>query len=346
MNALPPLAKAGFAALPTPLQELKNLSRVLGPRIFVKRDDLTGLGFGGNKVRKLEYLVPQIVASGSDCVVTGAFFQSNWCTAVAAATRRIGLDVVLVKKAPAGYEPDAYEGNHLLHVLLGAQIRVALPGADETMKEQIAEQLRREGRRPSIIGIGGNTPHGIAGYVDAVRELAGQARELDINVDYIVHASGSGGTQAGTVIGAKLHGDGAKVVCSTTGSRTAEQGRRQVMDLIGETTRCFDLDVEVTPTDIALHDYALGYGYVTPAKLQAIELAARTEGLILDPVYTGPAMACLIDHCRNGTFGRSDVVVFIHTGGQAGLFPYHAPLKAHGLGQPLPWTVPPWHPVT
>lgn len=341
MNDLPQLVKAGLASLPTPLQELKNLSEVLGPQIFVKRDDLTGLGFGGNKVRKLEYLMPVILESKSDYIVTGAFVQSNWCTAVSAAARKFGLKVVLVKRGPEGYDPEAYEGNHLLHFLLGSEMKIVQPGTDEQIKEQVVKKLRQGGHKPFLIGVGGNTPHGVAGYVDAMKELARQAHDISLNINYVVHASGSGGTQAGSVIGAKMFSKETKIVCSSTGSRTKEEGTKLVMELIAETVEFFDLDVDVREEDVRIHDtYVGGYGYVTPGKMEAIKLLAETEGLFLDPVYTGSGMACLIDLCRKGLFKKSDVVVFIHTGGQAGLFPYKDPLKSYGLGQPLPWSIP------
>lgn len=344
---LPRLARAGFCAVPTPLQELKNLSALLGPRIFVKRDDLTGLGLGGNKVRKLDFLMPALQEEGYDTIVTSAFFQSNWCTAVSAAARKTGMNVVLVKRAPPGYAPERLEGNHLLHVLLGSEILTAPPETELDTKEQAVGRLRAEGRRPVLIGVGGNTPHGVAGYIDAMRELDQQAEAMGIRPDYVVHASGSGGTQAGTVIGTRMFCPHARVVCSSTGSRTRETGSELVLKLIGDTVRHFGLDVDVVPAHVEIHDqYAGGYGYVMPAKMEAVRLLAETEGLVLDPVYTASGMACLIDRCRKGAFKKSDTIVFINTGGQAGLFPYEAPLRAYLEDRPPPWTIPPWHPPT
>lgn len=346
-NSFPTLARAGFCALPTPLQELKNLSALLGPRILVKRDDLTGLGLGGNKVRKLDFLVPALAEEGYDTIVTGAFFQSNWCTAVSAAGRKTGMRIVLVKRAPPGYAPDRLEGNHLLHVLLGAEIATAPPEADLAIKEQAVERLRAQGAKPVLVGVGGNTPHGVAGYVDAMRELGQQAEAIGIRPDYVVHASGSGGTQAGSVIGTHLFLPHTKVICSSTGSRAGATGRDLVLKLIGDTVVRFGLGLAVDARDIDIRDtYAGGYGYVTPAKMEAVRLLAETEGLILDPVYTASAMACLIDLCRAGHFRKSDTIVFVNTGGQAGLFPYEAPLRAAIEGRDPPWTVPPWHPET
>jgi len=345
MNDFPLPASAGLACLPTPLQELKHLSeRLDGPRIFVKRDDLTGLGFGGNKVRKLDFLMPTLLDRDIDTIVSGAAFQSNWCTAVSAAGRRFGIETVLVKRSPRGFEPATGEGNHLLHHLLGSRVLLAPPGEDEPLKQRIVDELKAEGRRPALLGVGGNTPHGVAGYVHAVRELMRQADDMGIRPDYLVHASGSGGTQAGTVIGARLYGRGLRVIGSSTGSRPAREGEHLVRQRIADTLDHFGVEAPMGSDDIRILDrYAGGYGFLTPGKLEAISLLAQTEGLFLDPVYSGSGMTCLIDLCRSGVLGKDQTVVFLHTGGQAGLFPYHEPLMAYCRQEPLPWTVPAWH---
>ena len=349
MKGLTQLPKAGLANLPTPLQELKNLSALLkGPRIWVKRDDLTGLGLGGNKARKIEYLLPDILEKKTDTIVTGAYIQSNWCTAVSAAARKFGIKVILVKRGPENYDPKDYDGNHLLHFLLGAEMKIVKPGTDEQVKEEVMRKLREEGRRPYLLSVGGNSPQGVAGYMNAMLELVTQTNAMGLGVDYVVHASGSGGTQAGTVIGTKALNTGIKVICSSTGSRTREQGTRLVLELIGKTLKFFGLDVPIGEEDVRIYDnYAgAGYGFMTLKKAEAIQILAQTEGLIIDPVYTASAMACLIDLCRQSFFKKTDVVVFIHTGGQAGLFPYKECIKAFGLGQPLPWSAPPWYPAS
>src|SRR6185436_19334557 len=210
-------------------------SELKGPRIFVKRDDLTGLGFGGNKVRKLEFLMPAILEAKSDCIVTGAFIQSNWCTAVSAAARKCGLEVFLVKKGPDGYQPEEYDGNHLLHHLLGAEMQITRPENEDAATAATVDRLRRAGRRPYVIEGAGKSPHSVAGYIDAMRELARQSADLGLKVDYLVHTSGGGGTQAGTVIGTKMHAKGTQVICSTSGSRKKEAGAELVMSHIRET---------------------------------------------------------------------------------------------------------------
>jgi len=339
------VSKVSLACLPTPFHELSNLSKELGgPRIFVKRDDLTGLGFGGNKVRKIEYLMDEVIRTGCDYIITGAFVQSNWCTAAAAAARRLGLGVVLVKEGPENLGPEEAQGNHLLHLMLGAEVHIVGPGRAETKKAEIAEDLCKKGHRPCVLAVGGSDSLGSYAYIEAVREVVEQAAAIGISPNYLVHASGSGGTQAGTVIGAKLYGNNLKVVCSSTGSRPKSDGEALVRRLIAETTQRFNIAISLSDDDVTIHDqYAGGYGHVTKPKLEAIDLLARTEGLFLDPVYSGSGMACLIDMVRSGAFEQDSVVVFMHTGGQAGIFPYANPLHAAANGKEPSWTIPPWH---
>ncbi|MFQ6053788.1 MAG: D-cysteine desulfhydrase family protein [Candidatus Bathyarchaeia archaeon] len=342
------LPRVRLADLPTPLQELPNLSKSLGgPRIFVKRDDMTGLAFGGNKTRKLEYLMVDELKHKADYIVTGAGFHSNWCTQAAAAARRLGLKVVLIKSGPEdGYDPEDYDGNHLLHFLMGAEIKVVRPERAEKVTEETMEGLKAAGHRPYHLAATGSTPPGVAGYMNAVLELASQAVDKGIKIDYLIHATGSGGTQAGPVIGAKALSTGMEVIGSTTGSRSSDEQIEKVSSLIDEALKFLKLDIRITEDDINVYDrYAGGgYGFMAEGKAEAIRLVAETEGLLLDPVYTASSMSCLIDLCREGVFKPDDVVVFLHTGGAPALFPYKAPLKAYASGEPPAWTVPPWSP--
>ena len=342
------LPRVKYAFLPTPLQELPRLREALnGPRIYVKRDDLTGLALGGNKTRKLEYLMGEAVRQEADHLVTGAGFQSNWCTQAAAAARRLGMKVTLIKSGPKDdYDPEDYDGNHLLHFLSDAAIKVVRPEHAQKAEEETMAELKAAGHRPYHIVVGGSTPLGAAGYVNCMLELMSQMVERNLTVDYLMHATGSGGTQAGLVIGAKAFNTQIKVIGSTTGSRSREKAIENVSNLIGESLKYLGSDLRITEDDIAIYDQYAGdgYGFMTEPKAEAIKIMAETEGIFLDPVYTGSAMACLIDLCRQGFFKREDVVVLLHTGGAAGLFPYKAPLKAHGLGNVLPWTIPPWSP--
>jgi len=344
LNSLP---RVRLANLPTPLQELPNLTKALkGPRIFVKRDDLTGLAFGGNKTRKLEYLMGEAVQQKADCIVTYAGFHSNWLTQSAAAARKLGMKIFMVKTGPHdGYEPDEYDGNHLLHFLAGVSMKVVRPEKVEATVEETAAELRAAGHRPFVLREMGSTPSGVAGYVNFFIELSAQIADLGLAPDYLVHTTGAGGTQAGLIIGAKAFQTGMKVIGSTSGSRTVAEQAPKVFNLIQESLKFMDMDVRIGREDIVIYDnYAEGYGYATEKKAEAVMMIAELEGLFLDPVYTASSMACLIDLARKGFFKKDDVVVFLHTGGSAALFAYKEPLRAFGQGKKTPWTVPPWSP--
>jgi L-cysteate sulfo-lyase len=340
------LPRVRLAHLPTPLHELSNLSRALqGPRIFVKRDDLTGLALGGNKTRKLEYIMAEAVEQKADTIVTGAAFHSNWCTQAAAAARRLGMRAVLIKTAPSeNYDPEDYDGNHLLHFLMGAEMKIVRIEDFPKVQQETMEDLKRKGHRPFLLEATGSTPRGAAGYVHGVLELLSQSAEMGIHFDYLIHTSGSGGTQAGLILGAKAFQADLRIIASTSGSRKQKEQVANVWNHIQEAQKFLNLDVRVSPDDVVVYDqYAgEGYGFMTEGRAEAIRLMAELEGIFLDPVYTSSAVACLIDLCRKGFFKSSDHVVFLHTGGAAALFPYKAPLKAYGLKKSPPWTVPPW----
>ena len=342
------LPRVRLASLPTPLQELRNLSAALkGPRIFVKRDDMTGLAFGGNKTRKLEYLMADAISQDADYIVTGAGFHSNWCTQAAAAARKSGMKVVLVKSGPVdGYEPEDIDGNNLLHHLMGAEIKVARPENTQKVIEETLEELKAAGHRPYLLRATGSTPPGVMGYVNTILEMTSQTVEMGIDIDYLVHASGSGGTQAGLVLGSKMFSTGMKVIGVTTGSRPKESQIENVSNLVKEAADLLELSIDLAADDVVVYaEYAGGgYGYVSDQKMEAIKMTAETEGLMLDPVYTASSMACLIDLCRKKFFKPEDVVVYLHTGGPAALFPYKTPLKAYLKGEKRPWVIPPWSP--
>ncbi len=345
-NTLP---RVRLANLPTPLQEMPNLSKTLkGPRIFVKRDDMTGLAFGGNKTRKLEYLMADALRHEADYILTGAGFQSNWCTQTAAAACRLGMKIALIKSGPKdGYDSKDYDANHLLHYLPGADIQVARPENLQKVTEAKMEELKAKGHKPYLMTLAGSTPLGVAGYINAVLELLQQSAEQGIHIDYLITTSGSGGTQAGLVIGAKAFSTGMKIIASTNGSYSKKEQIDTVSQRIDDALEFLELDVKIAPEDIVVYDqYAGGgYGFIDEVKAEAITIAAQTEGLFIDPVYSCASMACLIDLCRQGFFKPDDVVVFLHTGGQAELFAYKTPLKDYMEGKPLSWTVPEWSPL-
>jgi L-cysteate sulfo-lyase len=344
LNSLP---RVRLANLPTPLQELPNLTKALkGPRIFVKRDDLTGLAFGGNKTRKLEYLMGEAVQEKADSIVTHAGFHSNWLTQTAAAARKLGMKIFMIKTGPHdGYEPDEFDGNHLLHFLAGASMKVVRPEKVAAAVEETAAELRAAGHRPFVLQEMGSTPPGVAGYVNFFIELTKQTADIGLSFDYLVHTTGAGGTQAGLIIGAKAFHTGIKVIGSTSGSRTMAEQTPFVFNLIRESLKFMAMDVRILEEDIVIYDqYAGGYGYATEKKAEAVKMLAELEGLFLDPVYTASSMACLIDLARKGFFKKDDTVLFLHTGGSAALFAYKEPLRAFGQGRKIPWTVPPWSP--
>ena len=341
------LPRIRLAQLPTPLQELPNLSRALGgPRIFVKRDDLTGLAFGGNKTRKLEYLMGEAVRQEADWIVTYAGFHSNWLTQAAAAARRLGMKIFMIKTGPwDGYEPEEYDGNHLLHFLAGAVLKVVRPEKVAAAVEEAAERLRAGGHRPFILREMGSTPPGVAGYVNFIGELNRQIGELGFSPRYLVHTTGAGGTQAGLIIGTKAFHADIRVIGSTSGSRTAVEQTSRVLNLVEESLAYLDMDLKIGTEDVLIYDhYAEGYGYATEKKAEAVKMAAELEGLFLDPVYTASSMACLIDLARKGYFRKEEPVVFLHSGGSAALFAYKEALRALGEGKKSPWTIPPWSP--
>ena len=340
--------RARLAALPTPLQYLPNLTKELGgPKIWVKRDDLTGLAFGGNKARKLDYIIGDALAQGADVIVTGAGFQSNWCTQTAAAAKKAGLDVYLVKRAPSeDFDTEDWDGNHLLHHLVGAHVKTVHPDKFNETMEVTMENLKAEGRKPYYTPVGGSEPIGAGGYFNAVLELTYQANQEGVHFDYLVHASGSGGTQAGLVMGAKAFNTGMKVVGAAVGWDEPSEMKAKVKGIVEESKKRYDLDFTLTDDDLIVYNQYAGdgYGVMSDAKLEAVKLMAQTEGIMIDPVYTATSMACLIDLARKGDFRKTDNVVFLHTGGAVALFPYKEPLRSYLEGKPLPWKTPEWNP--
>ncbi len=323
------LPRIKLAQLPTPLEDAPRLSDYLGgPHLWIKRDDLTGLAIGGNKARKLEFLLGQARAQGCDMVITVGAVQSNHCRMTAAAARRLGLDVIVVL---TGEEPDLRQGNLLLDTIFGAEIRIIQTDDDYILMgtvEDLARQLRRDGRRPYIIPRGGSTALGAAAYLEAAMEMLAQANGLGIRVEAIVHASTSGGTQSGLYTGTKLTESGVQVIGISAGPRR-EVVTKRVLGIVEELTNLLELQWRPHPDDLIVYDDYVGerYGVPTPECLDAIKIMARTEGILLDPVYTGKAMAGLIGLIGQERFRSGQNVVFWHTGGQPALFAHAAALQ-------------------
>ncbi len=316
------LPRVSLAHLPTPLEEMPRLRKTLGggPRLLIKRDDQTGLATGGNKTRKLEFVVAKAIEEGADTLITLGGPQSNHCRQTAAAAAKVGLRCVLVLGGPL-LPRSEWSGNLLLDVLLGAELRWAGDRDRDVVAAEVAEELRSTGARPYNIPLGASYPVGAVGYVAAVEELASQLAARNEHVDRVIISSGSGGTHAGTLVGVKALGLSLRVECidSSADSAMLETTRQ----LAAETAAYLGLDLDFEEADFTLHDaYSVtGYGFITDAEREAVRLLARTEGIIADPVYTGRALAGMIDLIRSGAYSPDETIVFWHTGGVAGLFP-------------------------
>lgn len=310
-----------LAHLPTPLEPLERLTRHLGgPRLLIKRDDQTGLAGGGNKTRKLEFLLAEALAQGCDHVITVGGPQSNHCRQTAAAAAHCGLSCSLVFE---GDPPATLTGNLLLNRLLGAHLYWS--GArprPERLQEVIAE-VKKMGRNPFVIPLGGSNVMGAAGYVLAMEELMGQIAAADQNIDFIVVASSSGGTQAGMTLGAKVYGFRGQIIGISI-DREANDLKMQAAALATATATHLGLGTISVAEQVEVNDDYLGdgYGVLGEPEREAIQMVAQLEGILLDPVYTGRAMAGLIDLIRWGAFTRRQTVLFWHTGGTPALFAY------------------------
>jgi D-cysteine desulfhydrase len=318
------LPRFPLAQLPTPLEELKALSRELGgPELLIKRDDQTGLALGGNKVRKLEFLVGQALAKGADTLVTAGGAQSNHCRQTAAAAAKAGLKCELILN---GKKPDLPNGNLLLNELLGAKEHWIERSQRATTLEQLPEQLRVQGRKPHVIPVGGSNGVGATGYVLAMMELAGQLRESPRRVDHIVFGSSSGGTQAGIVVGARVTGLAAQLhgVGIDKDDRDDSRYEDELAEIANETADYIGLEARFGKPDFnVVYGYVGGgYGVVGDLEREAIRLAASRAGIMLDPVYSGRAFGALVDLIRKKAFKRGETVLFWHTGGSPALFAY------------------------
>jgi D-cysteine desulfhydrase family pyridoxal phosphate-dependent enzyme len=309
------IPRLNFAHLPTPIESLPRLSEALGgPRLLVKRDDQTGLAFGGNKTRKLEFLVAEARAQGADLLITAGALQSNHCRQTAAAAARFGFDCCLVL---VGEPPARPSANLLLDGLFGAQIVWTEKARRDAVLEEVRASAAAQGRKPYLVPYGGSNPTGVLGYAYAMEEFLAQG----VHADWIVFASSSGGTQAGLVLGQRLFGSPGRILGISV-DEPQKVLQERVARLAADASEKFGARLNFAPADILVNaDYCVaGYGVLTRAEKDAIRLFAQTEGLLLDPVYTGRAAAGLIDLIRRGFFGKDETVLFWHTGGQLALF--------------------------
>ncbi len=319
--------RVSLAHLPTPLEHLPRLSKHLGgPEIYVKRDDCTGLGTGGNKTRKLEFLMADAQVHDATAIVTQGAVQSNHARQTAAAACKLGMKCELVFEKRVGDAPESYRksGNVLLDRIFGAGIREVEKGSDmNAAMEVVADELRANGENPYIIPGGGSNPIGALGYVDCALEMLAQANRAGIPLDHVVHATGSAGTQAGLVVGLNaMHSNIPLLGIGVNAPKEIQEDK--VWKLALETEEFIGAPGVVQRKDIVANcDYVgPGYGIPTDAMNAAVLLLARLEGLLFDPVYSGKGLAGLIDQVQNGVLRKAKHVVFVHTGGQAGLFGY------------------------
>lgn len=316
---------------PTPVAELPTLTKLLGgPRVFIKREDLVGIALGGNKVRKLEYALAEAQAHKATVIVTSGAVQSNHVRLTIACANRLGLKTVVVLR---GEKTPVPTGNLLLDHLLGAAeihwvdpklypTREELVQATEAKAAELAERLRRQGEIPYVIPNGCKPLHSALAYAGCVLEILEQMRAMNLAPDVIITACGTAGTQTGLLLGSLLFAQGKIRVVGVSVAGRAEVLRERIRRNLEEALRFLGVDLPIPEGSVEVYDEYVGPGYAlpTPAMKEAVELVARTEGVLLDPVYTGKAMAGLLDLARKRVFAREDVVVFLHTGGVPALF--------------------------
>ncbi len=305
-----------FVHVPTPIESLSRLTEILGgPRLLVKRDDQTGLAFGGNKARKLEFLVADAQVQGAQTLITAGALQSNHCRQTAAAAAKFGFQCILVL---AGNPPIQPSANLLLDQLFGAEIIwVTQRKERDATLQRTFETAQAQGRHPYLIPYGGSSQIGALGYVFAMEEFLKQ----NVPADWVVFASSSGGTQAGLALGAHIFGYPGKILGISI-DEPQDLLQAHISNLASETSQRLGKRMDFAPDEILVNaDYnTAGYGVLTNAEHEAIHLFAKTEGLLIDPVYTGRAAAGMIDLIRKGFFKKSETVLFWHTGGQPALF--------------------------
>ena len=319
---------------PTPLEPMHRLTAALGgPNLWIKRDDCTGLATGGNKTRKLEYLVADAMQQGADTLITQGATQSNHARQTAAIAAKMGMECHIILEDRTGYRHADYQhsGNVFLDHLYGAHVS-EVPGntpMDKAM-EDLAAQLRAKGRKTYIIPGGGSNALGALGYVTAALELADQAMNMGLNIDELVHATGSAGTQAGLVVG--MEGARTQIPVLGIGVRAPRQPQEdKVFMLAQQTAELLGVPGSVARDKVVANcDYiGAGYGIPTPGMMEAVTMLARLEGILLDPVYSGKGMAGLIDLVRTGHYRKGQNIVFLHTGGAVGLYGYMHAFEGH-----------------
>jgi len=324
------LPRFNLAEFPTPVQYLDRLTKKYdGPGIYIKRDDVTSLGMGGNKTRKLEFLIGEALTLGKDTLVTAGGIQSNHCRLTAAAARKAGLECHLILN---GTSPEIAKGNLLLDKIFGARVHYCERKDRDKKLFQVAEELEIAGNKPYVIPVGGSNSIGAVGYVNAMQELARQLVELDITPDAIVFATSSGGTQAGLTLGAKINGFKGDILgISIDQTKTGTDPFLPVLvQITNATAQRIGSDIRMAESDFSINCDFLGAGYAMPGELEfnAIRDLALLEGILLGPVYTARAMGGLLDLIQKGYFTKDQTVLFWHTGGTPELFAWEDQLQA------------------
>lgn len=316
-----------YTAYQTPIEFLPNFSKALGgPNIYIKRDDLLGLTLGGNKTRKLEFAMAEALSLGADTILTCGAVQSNHCRLTLSAAVKEGLkcQLILEERVPGSYKEDA-SGNNFLFNLLGVEAVKVVEGGTDMLGEleKLAEELRAQGRNPYIIPGGGSNPLGALGYVACAEEIIGQMFEMGLNFDYMVTPSGSAGTHAGLVSGLKGNNVHMPLVGISV-SRKIEPQTDLVYNLAAKVCEKLEIENPVEREDVVVFDQYVGEGYSRPTQgmVDATQLLARTEGILVDPVYSGKALDGLIDLVKQGYFKDAENILFVHTGGSPALYVY------------------------
>lgn len=315
--------RQNLGIFPTPIVQIKKLADYLsGPQLYIKRDDLSGLALGGNKTRKLEFLIAEAVIAGCDTLVTGGAEQSNHCLQTAAAASVFGMECHLVLR---GESPTTPNGNLLLDIIYNAKIHWAGDGLNEERVIKLVKKLEIAGKKVYFIPFGGSNSTGALGFVRSTQELVRQCKEKRLSFSHIVFPSSSGGTQAGLVVGARLFNQKFKVI--GIGIDKEQSGvlpvAENIRQLANQTAARFSKEIEFSLKDIIVRGEYTGdgYGVVGELEKEAIRLVAAREGILLDPIYTARAMGALIEMIGNKEFGKSENILFWHTGGTAALFP-------------------------
>ena len=322
MNNFSDIPRIPLAVTPTPIQKLPRLSRELdGPDIYIKRDDNTGLALGGNKARKLEYLIADAQKNNADVVLTEGGVQSNHARMTAAAARRAGMKPILILQ---GKEIEDYQGNLFIDRLLDAEIIRVDPDGPVSRKQAMlnkADNLKKEGVTPYIIPTGGSTGLGALGFVNCAREIKYQIENMNIELDWVIHPIGSGGTQAGLIVGKKIFGGNYNIMGIAADN---EEFTPEIINIGDEIDQLLTEDVSITEDDITLNYNYFGpeYGKPSEGSIEAMKLLSRKEGILVGTIYTGKAIAGLIENKKKNHFNKGDNILFVHTGGAPAMFAF------------------------